>query len=123
MNIEISGMPTLDLSKATNLKDVEFRCGRPTVQWITMALQTARSENLQQITGTIYLVGISANSIEDTVRQEWQDLDRVLVQFWTSRSIRPKLTCEAGNSFRGLAPSLLPGLMRRGFVDLVEHKR
>jgi hypothetical protein len=122
----MSRMPPLDLSRATKLKDVGFRCGRSTIRWITTALESIQSKNLQQITATIHPLATFGNPIEDTVRQEWQDLDRLLVQFWTSRSIRPKFTHETErgeNGFRGLAPSLLPELMRRGLVDLVERDR
>jgi hypothetical protein len=48
-DVDTSEMPPLDLSKATKLKDVEFRCGRPNIQWITMTLQSIESKNLQQI--------------------------------------------------------------------------
>ena len=91
-----------------------------------MALRSIQSKNLQQITATIHPIGGFGSPIEDTVRQEWQDLDHLLVEFWTSRSIRPKFRYDAGrgeNGFRGLAPSLLPELTRRGLVDLVERNR
>jgi hypothetical protein len=124
MDSDMSRMPPLDLSRATKLKDVGFRCGRSTIRWITTALESIQSKNLQQITATIHPIGAFGNPIEDAVRQEWQDLDHLLVQFWTSRSIRPKFMCERGeNGFRGLAPNLLPELMRRGLVDLVERGR
>jgi hypothetical protein len=57
-----------------------------------MALQTVESKNLQQI--TIHYPTILTGTIEEAVHQaqEWQELDRLLVQFWTSRSIRPKIT-------------------------------
>jgi hypothetical protein len=119
----VPGMPPLDVSKATRLKDLSFRCGGPNVQRITMALETVQSKNLQQI--TIYLGTTSATLVGETVRQEWQDLDRLLLQFQTSHSIRPKITYEAeegGNNLRDLAPSLLPELTSRGFVDLVENR-
>ena len=61
--------------------------------------------------------------IGGTVRQEWEDLDRLLVQFWTACSIRPKFMYvaeEGEDDLRDLAPSLLPELTRRGAVDLVE---
>jgi hypothetical protein len=116
MGVAMSGTPPLDFSKATKLKDLSFQCQGPNVQRITAALQTVQSKNLQQI--TIHsLYGISAN----LVRQEWRDLDRLLVQFWT---IRPKITykaLEGGGDLRALALSLLPELMQRGAIDLVEE--
>jgi hypothetical protein len=113
------GEPPLDLSKATKLKDLSFRYPASNVQRITMALQSVKSVNLQQI--TVHPYDISADQIGDTERREWQDLDHLLVQFWTSHSIRPEFACEAGNGFRDLAPSLLQELMRRGLADLVGH--
>ena len=113
------GEPPLDLSKATKLEDLSFRYAASNVQRITMALQSVKSVNLRRIAIRPY--DISVDRIGDTERREWQEFDRLLVQFWTSHSIRPEFACEAGNGFRGLAPSLLPELMRRGLVDLVGH--
>lgn len=59
-------------------------------------------------------------------RRDWQDLDRLLVQIWASYSIRPWIMYETGKEGRDQkdhAPSLLPELTRRGFVDLVEVPR
>ena len=80
-----------------------------------MALQTAQSINLERI--TIRWSPAFGTSIAE---QEWQDLDRVLLQFWTSHSIRPEIGYDGGN-FRELAPRLLPELTSRGIVDLVEY--
>jgi hypothetical protein len=89
-----------------------------------MALQTVQSENIQQI--TIRPRVTFANQFGETVHQEWQDLDRVLVQFWNSHSIRPEITYEVdkrGNDLRAFAPTLLPELTRRGLVNLVGVQR
>jgi hypothetical protein len=51
---------------------------------------------------------------------EWLDLDRLLVQFWESSSIRPKVICmglmdtedSIGYQF------LLPEITKRGIIDL-----
>ena len=89
-----------------------------------MALQSVKSKNLRQI--TIHPYQISANAIEATQQRQWQDLDRLLVQFWTSHSIRPMIKYKARGGewdFRGLAQSLLPELMGRGLVDLVVAER
>jgi hypothetical protein len=83
-----------------------------------MALQTVQSEHLQQI--TIHPYTTFADLTEESARQEWQDLDRLLVQFWTLRSIRLQIKYEVGkggNDLRAFAPSLLPELTRRGLVD------
>jgi len=73
----MSGAPSLDLSKATKIKDLRFRWKRLSVQWITTTLRTIESKNLRHIT----IHPTSAGTIEEAVRQEWQDLDRLLVQF------------------------------------------
>jgi hypothetical protein len=122
VDVDKSRRPSLDFSKATKLKELVFYCGKPNVQRITMALQTVQSKNLQQITIRPY--GSWANLVEEDVRQEWRDLDRLLVQFWTSRSIRPRIIYEAGKEgdyLRALVPKLLPKLTRRGLVDLIKH--
>lgn len=121
MDVDTSGTPPLDLSKATKLRDISLRCNGPNVQPFAMALQTVQSKHLQQI--TIQPCGAFAYPVEETVLQKLQNLDRTLVQFWNSHRIRPKIMFVAGkgeNDLRGLAPSLLPELMRRGVVDLVE---
>jgi len=117
-----SGVPSLDLSKATKLKDVEFRCGKPDIQWIIMALQTIESKNLRQI--TIDLYALSVRQIGETVSQEWLDLDRLLVRLSTSHSIRPKITngkWDGGANLGSIVPILLPELTRRGAVDVAER--
>ena len=53
------------------------------------------------------------------------DVDRLLVQFWDSRSIRSKFMYlpMAGNEkveIRDRAGRLLPELTKRGIIDLVE---
>jgi hypothetical protein len=102
-----------------------------------MALQTVQSKNLQQI--TIYLLAVSVNlqqinihpygtpgnPVEETVPQEWRDLERVLVQFWTSHSIRSKIMYEVGKGRKdrgAIVSRLLPELTRRGLFDLLGER-
>ena len=113
-------MPPLDLSRLTRLKEVVCVSG-PSVQWITTTLQTAGSTNLQQI--IIRSSTTTEASIAELVYREWEDLDRVLLQLWTSRSIRPKIGYQGrkgGCDLRELVLKLLPELTSRGVVDLVE---
>ena len=117
--VVMSEKPPLDLSKATKLKSLLFRCVDPSIQRITMTLETVQSKDLRQI--TIHPYGTFSGLIGETARQEWQDLDRLLVQLWTSHSIRPKIVYEMGRGGNNLAPSLLPELTRRGVVDLVDE--
>jgi hypothetical protein len=110
--------PSLDLSKATKLKDVEFRHAQWNVQWVTAALKTIKSKNLQQITINLYPASVRTEEVA-----KWLDLDRLLIQFSTSHSIRPKITqvgTEDGTDFGALVLSLLPELSRRGVIDVVE---
>ena len=86
-----------------------------------MTLQTAQSINLQQI--TIRSSTTTGKPIVESAYQGWQDLDRLLLQFWTSHSIRPKIVFkdeEEGCILGHLVQKLFPELTRRGIVDLVE---
>jgi hypothetical protein len=111
MNIEVSVTP-LDLSKPTKLKGLLFQCGVLNIGWITTVLQTVQSDHLQWI--TVHAYGTLVNLVEETVLQEWQELDCLLVQFWATHSIRPKIKYEVRKGQR-----LLPELVRRGLFDLV----
>ena len=107
--------PSINLSEAAKLKDVEFRLRQPYLGWINATLQTARSKNLGQI--TIHFPCFFINLINETTPLEWQELDHLLVQLWTRCSIRPVLTHENG---QGTDPALvvaklLPELTSRGF--------
>ena len=81
-----------------------------------MALQTVGSKNLRQI--TVYPYNISFDDpIEEEIRQDWQDLDILLVRLWTSCSVSPRFMYgpdREGKEARDYAPSLLPELTRRG---------
>ena len=122
MNVGISKASSLNLSKVAKLKDMMFRWGGTSIRWIITALQTVESEKLQRI--TIHLLTSTLRKlIYSADHQEWQDLDHLLVQFWTSHSIRPQVMCDpdgGGKDLRDHVLSLLPELTRRGLVDLVE---
>lgn len=109
-----------DLSKASKLKDLTFLVKRSNIHWVTAALQTVESKNLQQITIRLHIATLG-NSTEETGHREWQDLDRLLIQFWTSHSIRPRLV-DAPNSggwdARDRVQCLLPELARRNLLEL-----
>ena len=87
-----------------------------------MALQTVRSTNLRHITIRPSL-HISSKTTKEPVPLEWHDLDRLLVQFLSSHLIRPQFAynVEVGERFLGSnLQRLLPELIRKGSVDLVE---
>ena len=58
------------------------------------------------------------------VPREWEDLDRLLVQFLDSHSIRTKFAYGGGvgeGFLRCDMQRVLPELTRRGHIDLVEY--
>ena len=124
MDSELLEMPPpFDLSKATKLKDVKFYLAGPNIRWIVMTLKTVGAKSLRQI--SIHTVAGFHDPIEETVRQEWQDLDRLLVELWTSRSIRPSVVYTEGEeeaNLTELVVNLLPELASRGAIDALEDK-
>jgi hypothetical protein len=117
----------IDLSKATKLKDVVFRPGPLRVEWVVRALQTITPEhrNLQQITIHIPYYLTIVRDFAD-IRQVigiaqygvWWDLDRLLVQLWESRSIRPKVICAMDPGVGGVE-LFLPEITKRKIIDFV----
>ncbi|KAF9645274.1 hypothetical protein BDM02DRAFT_3205327 [Thelephora ganbajun] len=120
---------SVDLSKATKLRDVVFRPASLNIAWITMVLQNVSPEhrNLQRISiylrYNLVLAATEPDAMQD-VGGQWLDLDHLLVQFWESRSIRTKLVCSAPEEelqdMREHIGRLLPEVMGRGIIDLVE---
>ena len=109
--------PSFNLSDATMLKDVEFQLHEPNVKWITATLQTAGFKNLQQITIRLDFAAF-LDGIPETTRLEWQELDDLLVQLWTTRSIVPAFTYVKNGGRSGLGvpkTKLMPKLASRGF--------
>ena len=93
---------------------------RSSIQWIALTLQTVKSKKLQRI--HVCQATALPEDIGEVICREWQDLDRTLVQFWISHSIRPRVTYvvgKGGKDLRDHVPNLLPELTRRGLVDLV----
>jgi hypothetical protein len=116
------GSASIDLSKATKLKDVVFRLVSWSVEWITIPLQTITPEHqdLRQITiHVLYRLTTDANAVRTI--GEWTDLDLLLVKLWESRSIRPRVEGVAEQDMRSCVERLLPEITRRGIVDLVER--
>ena len=120
MNVGAPSVHSIDLSTATKLKHLMLRCGGSSIQRVITSLQTVVSESLQQITIHPHATVLLGTA----VRQEWQYLDHLLVRFWTSHSIRPRIVYEqymGEREMRNHTSSLLPELTRRGLIDLVEH--
>ena len=127
-----SGPASIDLSKAKKLGGVEFWPGSPKVGWVITALQTITPEHQDLRCISIYAprtlapVGVDDNvrrTVGEQIWGQWLELDRVLVQFWESRSIRPKVVCVAPEKewqdrMRASMGSLLPEITRRGIIYL-----
>jgi len=123
---------SLDLSKATKLRDATFWSGSPRADWITMALQTItpKHREFQQISIyvpyylTCFDVGDSVRRIVgETDYRQWLDLDCLLVHLWESHSIRPRVVCatlgDREQSTKYCVGRLLPKITRRGIIHLV----
>jgi hypothetical protein len=124
-----SSSASLDLSKATKLKDVVFRPRPRKVGWVTMALQTITSNHrdLRQITIRMpdylnhfdILVGITQphTAVES---EQWANLDRLLVRLWESHLIRSNLISTIGDT-RYQMKDLLPEVTKRGATDISDN--
>ena len=112
----------LDLSMATKLKDLTFQCSGSDVRWVTITLQTAKSKDLQRITLRPDAI-TSMNMIYGRAYEKWQDLNRLLVQFWTLYLICLQVMYGSGTGekdTRDRTLHLLLKLTRGRLVDLVE---
>jgi hypothetical protein len=112
--------PPLDLYNATKLKTVEFSWVISSIRWITATLQTIKPGTLQHI--IIHLFISPLDPTLQAAHQEWRDLDRFLIGLWNSRSILPKVVCEAtigDDEFEEFARYFIPELMGRGVVSQV----
>jgi hypothetical protein len=120
----------IDLSKAKRLKHVVFRNGSPRNGWITETLETITYDHrdFQKISMYIptYFEFIAPRGLE--VHEEndglgWLDLDKLLFEFWESRSVRVRIACTlpdrpgAERTMRDWAECLLPRLAERGVID------
>ena len=119
---------SFNLSKATKLRDVVFRSGSQGVEWITIALQTIAPQHQDLRTISIHLPShLAAFDVDSNIKKtlgevtsgRWSDLDYLLVQFWESRSIRPRVGCLRGRkqNIDYCIGCLLPEVTKRGIVD------
>ena len=111
--MNLDGKGSLDLSTATKLKDVIFTSGGP-LRWINTAVGTIKSKDLERVTVVSRHVHVDY--------REWGDLDRLLAQLWTSRSIRPTITFDSERKMIRLVPELLPEPTKEGAVDVFEDE-
>jgi hypothetical protein len=121
--------PSLDLWKATKLKDVAFQRGERSIEWVTTALQsiTPEHQDLRQVLIQLprYLTfhGLFVNLREfvgEASYEKWLGLDRLLVQLWESHSIRPKVVSATAHKKESIGV-LFPEITERGIIDLVER--
>ena len=125
----------IDLSKATKLKDVGLRPGLSS-EWVLTTLKTitSRHQDLRHISVRVpdiwsYAIHEDGVTVERVVEAnpdtKWWDLDRLLIQFWESHSIRPTVVCLPveieKNGARYWSGHLFPESTRRGIIDLVEY--
>lgn len=129
------GQTPIDLSKATNLRDVIFEVKALSVDQVTMTLQTIKSKhrNLQRVSIHIpydfTLVDACVHigqTVREVISRPWLDLDRLLVQFRESRSIRPKVVLTpkkwAGKQeVEYCVGCLLPKTAKRGMIGVVGY--
>ena len=115
---------SLDLSKATKLRELVFRPESGSVKWISVALRTITSEHrdLRRITVHMpyYVTSHGANAgrfLGEEDAGQWLDLDRLLVQFWESHSIRPNVGGQGWESTERCIECLLPEATKRGIID------
>ena len=130
---------SIDLSKATGLKDLAFEWDSSNPQWVAMTFQTVTKyhRNLQRISleTTWERHGSEGDSddpsdlereIGETSHQGWSELDKVLVQLRESQLIRLGVVFNVPTSVRGKRTAfwverLLPEAMARGIIDLNEQ--
>jgi len=132
---------SLDFSSALKLNEVVFGVGILSAVWMTLALKTITPahRDFHDITIHVseYLPSIAnPTSLRETLGElfyesfygQWMDLDQLLVQFWESRGIRPKVGCIVPKKGKVamfehtecLLPEILPEITKRGIVELVD---
>ena len=120
---------SFDLSKATKLRDLVFRPGWGTAEWITPTLQTITPEHqeLQQISICVpSWVGTYGSDIKQPLGEaafgRWLDLDRLLLQFWEAHLVIPKVECASLEGQEQIAEDcigcLFPEITKSRVVDL-----
>ena len=128
------GLTSVDLSRATRLKDVTFLLESSGPEWVTTALQTItpKHRDLRQISistdyfSTLieFLGSVSMQKLEEQTAERWLELDRLLTQLWESYSTPPKIICGAlswnEKDVRNLMGRWLPEATRGGTVNLFD---
>jgi hypothetical protein len=115
----------IDLLKMTKLKALVFRLNWWTIGWVATTLQaiTPKHRDFRHIKIRIpycpTFLRAGAN-IRQTVGEanymQWLDLDRLLIQLWESRAVRPQVVCTTADCLG----CLLPEVTKSGIVDFVK---
>jgi hypothetical protein len=124
---------SIGLSKAKEIKDVVFQLTSQSVGWIPATLKTMpKHRDLRGISiclsPYVTTTGVGGNAsqvIGEANWGEWLDLDRLLIRFWESSSIRPKFVHLAGVRELNTRDCvgyqcLLPEITNRGIFDPAE---
>ena len=134
--IDLPQSAQVNLSKATNLKDLVFKFWfHPRLLLTTLRTVTSDHRKLEQITLAI----LSSRGLRDreelrhadggVAYQEWLELDRLVAQLNESHLIRLKVllntrrTDPDGSRERSRIKILFPVVTARGIVDLVSSSR
>jgi hypothetical protein len=83
--------------------------------------QTSRSSTDHDRGCPHHFTRLNVGAIGDTVLGQWLDLDRLLVQFWESRSIRPRVVCSMEQNRSDCVGCLLPEITKRGLIDPIQR--
>ncbi|KAF9643900.1 hypothetical protein BDM02DRAFT_1281204 [Thelephora ganbajun] len=119
-------MVSVDLSKATKLKEVVFRSKTPHVIWLALAFQSITSKHICLHRISIHVpeipdLAIHGWTTSEMIHRQWTVLDRVLIQLWESHGIRPKVmysvTEEKKEIQRERIGGLLPETTGRGVIE------
>ena len=122
------GVPgPIDLSKATKLKDIVFRCDSACCGWVTATLGTITPEH-QDLRISLCVPRVSNHQMNnpqaigaENTGMSWLDLDHSLVRLWESHSISlTVVNPQVGEGAKGLIEYLLPEVTRRGIAELEE---
>ena len=127
--------PFIDLSKATKLRDAVFQPGSLNVEWVSKALRTITPihQDFRRISISMHRdLNLTQPDVDvretigERIYGQWSDLDRLLVQFWESRLIRPEVIWAMVEKKRKVTRDsigcLLPEITKRGIIDLVERE-
>jgi len=125
----------VDLSNAVKLKDVVFHLQSLSVEWAAMILRTITPNHQDLRRVSLYvqfdfaLTSAGADvrrTVGERIVGEWSNLDRLLVQLWESRSIRPQVisvTLDEEQGTRDCILCLLPEITKRDWMFTVRDTK